>query len=752
MRNPLNKRWKRELKEDFGKYLVIFLFLAGTIALVSGFLVASDSMIYSYDESFEKYQIEDGNFELSEKADQSLIDSLEKEAAVTIYENFYVEEETKEVDSTLRIFKNRSDEMDGVCIMDGEIPTKKGEIAIDRMYADNNNLKVGDTITVGKKKLDIVGLVALSDYSALFSNNSDLMFDSIKFGVAVVVPEQFEDFGDTHFHASYAWKYKNKPEDDTEAKEMSEDFLKVLTSHTIPTNYIPQYLNQAIHFTGDDMVGDNSMFTAFLYIVVAIIAFIIAITTTSTIWKEANVIGTLRASGYKRSELILHYMKLPVIVMLIAAVVGNILGYTVLKEYMAAMYYGSYSLPTYVTRWNGDAFVKTTVVPLVIMILINLLLLEQKMRMSPLRFIRRDFTKNKKKSAIRLNERIPFIQRFRMRIIFQNMPNYLMIFIGVFMANFIILFGLMMSPLLDHFSEEIVDNMICSYQYVLKTPVETEMDGAEKYCAGSLKTLEGSFKSEEVTIYGIEDDSEYIHLNIKKNEIYISSAYAEKYHLEKNDEIVLKEEYTDKEHAFEVAGIYDYPASIAVFMNQEEFWDTFDKEEGYFNGYFSDEKLTDVDEKLIATTIGKDDLTKTSRQLKVSMGNAMQLFYVFGVLMFIMIIYLLSKIIIEKNALSISMAKILGYSNKEINRLYITSTTIVTILSMLITIPLCNVLMDKICEFIFMSYPGYFAYYVPGRVFAEMFAMGVISYLVVVWFQMRKIRRIPMSEALKNVE
>jgi putative ABC transport system permease protein len=131
MRNPLNKRWKRELKEDFGKYLVIFLFLAGTIAFVSGFLVASDSMIYSYDESFEKYQIEDGNFELSEKADQSLIDSLEKEAAVTIYENFYVEEETKEVDSTLRIFKNRSDEIDGVCIMDGEIPTKKNEIAIN---------------------------------------------------------------------------------------------------------------------------------------------------------------------------------------------------------------------------------------------------------------------------------------------------------------------------------------------------------------------------------------------------------------------------------------------------------------------------------------------------------------------------------------------------------------------------------------------------------------------------------------------
>lgn len=751
MRNPLNKRWKRELKEDFGKYLVIFLFLAGTIALVSGFLVASDSMIYSYNESFDKYQIEDGNFELPEKADQSLIDTLEKED-VTIYENFYVEEETEEVDSTLRIFENRSDEVDGVCIMDGEIPTKKGEIAIDRMYADNNNLKVGDTITVGKKKLDIVGLVALSDYSALFSNNSDLMFDSIKFGVAVVTPEQFDAFGDSHFHASYAWKYENAPKDDTEAKKMSDDFLKVLTANAIPINYIPEYLNQAIHFTGDDMVGDNSMITVFLYIVIAVIAFIIAITTTSTIWKEANVIGTLRASGYKKSELILHYMELPVIVMLIAAIVGNILGYTVLKGYMAAMYYGSYSLPTYVTRWNADAFVKTTIVPLVIMILINLVILTKRMQLSPLKFIRRDFTKNKKKSAVRLNKNIPFIQRFRMRIIFQNVPNYLMIFIGVFMANFLILFGLMLSPLLDHFSDVIVDNMICSYQYVLKTQVETEVDGAEKYCAGSLKTLGGSIKSEDVTIYGIEDDSEYIHLTIKDDEIYISSAYADKYNLEKGDEITLKEEYADKEHTFEVTGVYEYPAAIAIFMNQEEFCDVFDKDDGYFNGYFSNKKLTDIDEKLIATTIGKDDLTKTSRQLKVSMGNVMNLILIFGAVMFIMMIYLLSKIIIEKNALSISMAKILGYSNKEINRLYITSTSIVTIFSMLATLPICNVLMDKICAYIFMSYPGYFAYYVPGGIFGEIFGIGVASYLVVVWLQMKKIRRIPMSEALKNVE
>ena len=64
MRNPLNKRLPRELKSEIGKYIVLFIFLAGMISIVSGFIVAASSMSKAYDESFDKYNIEDGNFEL----------------------------------------------------------------------------------------------------------------------------------------------------------------------------------------------------------------------------------------------------------------------------------------------------------------------------------------------------------------------------------------------------------------------------------------------------------------------------------------------------------------------------------------------------------------------------------------------------------------------------------------------------------------------------------------------------------------
>ena len=183
MKNPLIKRLPRELKGEIGKYIVLFLFITMMIGIVSGFLVAAGSMATAYDESFEKYNIEQGNFELLQKADDETIKKIEDgKEKVKVYENFYIERETKEVDSTVRIFKNRKD-IDKICVMEGELPTTDDEIAIDRMYAVNNDYKVGDNITLGDKKLKITGYVALSDYSALYSNPSDTMFDSVKFGL-----------------------------------------------------------------------------------------------------------------------------------------------------------------------------------------------------------------------------------------------------------------------------------------------------------------------------------------------------------------------------------------------------------------------------------------------------------------------------------------------------------------------------------------------------------------------------------------
>ena len=760
MKNPLIKRLPREFTGEIAKYIVIFIFMTAVIGLISGFLIADGSMLDTYNKSFDKYNIENGNFELYPKADDKLIDRLEEEN-VTIYENFYKEETVKvhnneklseDDQSVIRFYINRKD-IDKVDVIEGRLAEDINEIAIDRMYAVNNNIKVGDTINAGGRILKVTGYVALSDYSCLFSDNSDTMFDSVKFGVGVVSESCFEAYDDTHIHYVYSWKYDNEPADDIEEKEMADDFMKVISNNAILTNYIPGYLNQAIHFTGDDIGSDRAMMIVLLYVVIVIMAFVFAVTTNNTIFKEANVIGTLRASGYTRGELLAHYILLPIIVTIIGALVGNILGYTVFKNIFVNAYYESYSLTTYTTLWNAEAFLLTTIVPFVIMVVINVLIIGYRLRLSPLKFLRKDLAVRKKKKALRLPG-FKFFNRFRLRIIIQNMPNYITLFIGILFANILLIFGLMMSPLLAHYQNEIQDKLIAQHQYVLKVPVEVDNDEAEKYCAKTLSTIDGRLKSEDVLIYGAANNSRYIDINsneLKPGEVYVSNGYAEKFRINKGDKITLKEKYEDKEYTFTVKGMYDYPSSFAIFMSDDYFKDIFDKAEDYYSGYLSSEKL-DIDEKYVATEITLDDLTKVSRQLDRSMGTSFELVKIFAVVLFAVLMFLLTKLIVEKNSTSISMVKILGYSNREISRLYVTSTTIVVVIAVIINIMLSVVIMNWLFRVFMEQMSGWISCYYAPYVFVLMFVLNVGVYALISVFMMYKIKKIPMDEALKNVE
>lgn len=760
MRNPLNKRFLRELKGELAKYIVIFVFMTAVIGLISGFLIADGSMYDTYNKSFEKYNIEDGNFELYSKADESVIDKLEKEN-VTIYENFYKEEivvrhnnikNDEDSQSTLRFYVNR-EEVDKVDLMEGSLPEDINEIAIDRMYAVNNDIKVQDTLTVGSRILKVTGLVALSDYSSLFSDNSDTMFDSLKFGVGVVSQKCFDAYDDTHIHYVYSWLYDNKPEDDKEAKLMADDFVKTISANAILVNYIPQYINQAIHFTGDDIGSDRSMMIVLLYVLIVIMAFVFAVTTNNTIVKEANVIGTLRASGYTRGELLRHYILLPIIVTIFGALVGNILGYTVFKDIFVATYYGSYSLPTYHTLWNADAFLLTTVVPVIIMLVINIVIIGCRLKLSPLKFLRRDLSGKQKKKAMRLPA-FRFFNRFRLRIIIQNMPNYITLFIGILFANVLLLFGIMLGPMLTHYQNEITDKLIAKHQYVLKALVDVDDNAAEKYCVKTLATIEGRLKSEDVLVYGVKDNSIYADINtasLKDNEVYITNGYADKFRIKKGDKITLKEKYDDNEYEFTVKDMYDYPSSFAIFMSDATFKNVFDKSEDYYSGYFSD-NILDIDEKYVATQITLDDLTKVSRQLDRSMGETFNLVKIFAVVLFAVLMFLLTKLIVEKNTTSISMVKILGYSNREISRLYVTSTTIVVVLSVALSIGLSVIIMNYLFRVFMEEMSGWISCYYAPHIFPVMFILNITVYAVISFFMMAKIKKIPMDEALKTVE
>lgn len=730
-----------------------------------------------YDKAYEEVEkaVDDEWDDVKEEYDLDDPDFVKR--PVKLYEHFFKNESEDfdndgKKDATLRVYRSDS-EVDKASFNEGRAPENEDEIAIDRMHASNVGVTIGDEISVGGKKFKIVGLLSYVNYVTLHEKNTDFMFDAFGFDAGMVTPEAFEKLS-APVHYSYVFMYDKKPADDIEAADFSEDFMKALITRSAVyenelKDYVPEYLNQAVNFAPSDIDGDTSAVEILVYILIAVIAFIFAIMVSNTIDKESTVIGTLRASGYTKGELIRHYMSLPVIVTLIGSVLGNLAGYTYFKDIVVNLYYESYSLPKYETVWSPTALVKTTIIPLVLMFFINLYVISSKLKLSPLKFLRHDLKKSKRQKAVRLS-RWSFLKRFRIRVVLQNIPNYLVLIFGVIFVEVMLCFAFGMPDSINHYSENAPKMLFTENQYMLTQMkdddgdvIKTNTKGAERFSSMTLVQKKdtdfsisgkGGGSGEDVTVYGYEKNSRYIKINkeMSDKEVFISTAYAKKYGIKKGDSITLSEKYEKKTYGFTAAGIFDYDGGIAVFMPMENFNRVFDNDEGDFNGYFSDEKIKDIDSKYIATVITKKDITKVTDQLNHSMGGFMQVFQYVLFILAIILIYLLTKIIIEKNENSISMIKILGFLNGEISSIYLVPTAIVVLLFTGISFILGYVIMEGLFKVFMMSMDGWFEFYITpkGTVLSMLFV--VIGYLVVSIIDFRRIKKIPMDEALKNIE
>lgn len=772
IKNPLNKRILRELSGDWKKYLLISLFLILTISYVSGMYVANGSMMHASETGADKYDREDGHFELRAQADNSLLHEIEAdfdESPAAIYENFFRNESEDHDndgsgDGTIRVYE-KTDSINRACLMDGAFPQTADEIAIDRMHADNADIQVGDTITVGGEAFTVSGLLSYVNYYTLHEKSTDFMFDALNFDVAMVTADGFDRLG-SDIHYNYAWRYDERPENDAQEKDWSDSFLETLYPQILSVgnemvDYLPAYTNPAIHFATDDMGSDRSMGGVILDLLIAIIAFIFAVTISNTISREASAIGTLRASGYTRGELTRHYLAMPVLVTLFSALLGNILGYTVFKNIVVSMYYNSYSLPAYQTLWSSEAFIKTTLLPIVLMFLINLAVIWNMLRRTPLQFLRSDLKKSKRKKALRLPA-FSFFRRFRLRIILQNLPNYIVLFAGILFVSLMLSLAVGMPETLDYYQEHADDMMLANYQYILKSykdetgaVIQTSVEDAEAF---SMKTLlrKGEALEEEISVYGISDDSQYVTIDelesLSDKEVYISSSFAEKYDLAVGDHFRLDEQYENDHYSFQVSGIYDKSQSIAVFMPVENYRKVFDLDAAEFTGYLSDTEITDIPDDAIATIITEKDVTKMADQLDHSVGAYMSYFQILCILLSAVLIYLLTKLIIEKNEKAISMAKILGYNTREIASLYLRTTTLIVLIFDAVCTLIANWAMHYIWKEMMAEYSGWFSFYNSPLGFAKMYGFVLIGYLLVMAIDFRRIQKIPLDTALKNTE
>ena len=485
MASPLRKRFPREMRNNLGKYLGIFLLMSVTIALTSGFLTAAHSISVIIDDIPTTYHVEDGRFTTAFEATDAQLDAArgaaEDAGGIDMFANWSIDadcaaESNDGRDCTLRTYVHRTD-VDLAAYAEGRVPEAADEVAVDRVFAQNNGVRVGDAVTLNGRSFTVCGIMTTPDNQALFQNNSDFTVNTLTFGVAEVSDAGFAALraGGQQPAFTYSFTFRNPDLTLAERTDAEKDMVRALADADATVNDLTDAAsNQGIGYAADDVSGDSTMWSVLLYIIIAIMAFVFVVLTSGTIEEESAIIGTLLASGYRRRELVAHYLALPCAVGVAAAVVGNVAGFTLMSEPMRNLYYGSYSLPPYYATWSWGVFAKTTVVPVAVLVLIALAGLVRKMRHTPLEFLRHETSKGGVKRGFALPERLGFTARFRLRVFLRNLGNFATLFIGIGFASMLLLFSLAILPTMTHYAENLRSNVVAEHEYTLKAPLELE--------------------------------------------------------------------------------------------------------------------------------------------------------------------------------------------------------------------------------------------------------------------------------------
>ena len=484
---PLARRLPRELRKNIGKYLGIFLLMCGCVALTSGFLLAAHSIDVIMDGMRDEYAIEDGRVTTSFRATDAQLDAMRRAAegagGVDVYENFSIDARFRHAEGddgtsrTLRTYVHRT-QVDLAAYCEGREPAADDEVAVDRVFAANNGLSLGDEVLLCGRAYSVAGILTLPDSQALFASNSDFTVNTLTYGVAEVTPGGFAALEAAGGAPAYTYSFCCADRGLTVAQrtDAEKDMVSALTDADARVDeLIDADSNQGIGYAADDVSGDSAMWTTLLDIIIVIMAFVFVVLTNATIEEESAVIGTLMASGYRRRELVLHYLALPAAVGLLAAGLGTALGVALFTSPMRDLYYGSYSLPPFHVSWDWGIFVKTAVVPSALLVGITLLALLHKTRRTPLQFLRHEASgKSGTKRGVRLPERLGFVARFRLRVFLRNLGNFATLFVGIGFASLLLLFSLAILPTMTHYADNLESSLVARHQYVLKAPLELE--------------------------------------------------------------------------------------------------------------------------------------------------------------------------------------------------------------------------------------------------------------------------------------
>lgn len=247
----LNNRIWREFRAHFGRYLALFFMIVLGMYLVVSVAGMAETTIQGSKEYNDECCLQDGQFTTFIPLTDGQLEELEKEYG-DIEKIFSIDAEIESINGIeqnsnkdiIRIFRNRK-KLNLLKLGEGRIPEADDELVIMNLYADRNDIKVGDLVVLAGKEYKVTGIGCVPDYNLTVKNFSDMTADPESFGIALLSDEGYEALLESDKTGGESYTYAYKLVDGIDAKDLKEAIKDIDFDYKASGNdYLIEYVDR----------------------------------------------------------------------------------------------------------------------------------------------------------------------------------------------------------------------------------------------------------------------------------------------------------------------------------------------------------------------------------------------------------------------------------------------------------------------------------------------------------------------------
>lgn len=721
----------RDIFQNKSQFITIFLMVLIGVMVYTGIEAYMNGMTTAADKFYTQNNVQDlnvigQNFTETDLENVKALDNVkdaERKLVVT-----GLDADNK--DKTFLISFIESNNISKFYVFSGEkfSSTKKG-VWVDKFYADNNKLKVGDTIKIKYEDLileeKILGLINVPDHIYDVKDESEIVPNRNNFGYVYMsvneIPESyirgrlmkelniastdifniaFPNFNyQDYIPYNYIMVDVNKKSNVNKVKDAIEDNIKSALAIVKIEDTTSYLMYQGEIDEGKAYVG---IFSG-LFLFIAMLSVIT--TMTRVIKKQKLQIGTLKALGFNKKKIYLHYIGYGFWVSLVGSLAGILLGRYFIGTVFINLEMSFFEVPNGVAIINKNSYLVAFLVVLAVS-LITLLTCQKELKKNPAESLRKELPKVKNGSlnltTKGIFKHLRFSTKWNIRDVLRNKFRTLTGVVGIVGCCTLIVCAFGMLNSIDYFVKlQFEDLYNFDYKLTLKENITDSrlQELEDKYGNATSQTLgietkdaDGNRIAHTILVTDAKDlikfqdeDGNFMKLD-KTDGVYITSKMAELENYQIGDTIEWHIYGDNTYYKSKIVGFNRDPQNQNITMNRayiESLNIKYQPDSLYTKNNLKNTKELDGVELIQDIKA----LEKSMETMLSMMKKMIILIICFAILLGAIIIYNMGILSYSEKEYQFATLKVLGFSDKKIKKIFIEQNIWITVASIILGLP-----------------------------------------------------------------